>query len=154
MTFVAPDTVEYARELIMPMLREMVNRLASGSRLAISYHFGWRDEERCPANVNGGKAIRPALTLLGAEACGVDPQMALPAAAAVELVHEFSLVHDDLMDRDAPRRHRATVWAEYSSAWHATRVRCCLRPGERTPERARDLRSLVELGGCRMDVAG
>jgi geranylgeranyl diphosphate synthase, type I len=116
MPLVRPDTVGHARELITPTLREMVDRLDPSIRQVVSYHFGWCDEQGSPTNANGGKAIRPALALLGAEACGADPHTALPAAAAVELVHNFSLVHDDLMDHDAQRRHRATVWALWGDA--------------------------------------
>jgi geranylgeranyl diphosphate synthase type I len=110
------DIVGHARELVTPTLQAMVDRLDPGSRLRVSYHIGWCDEQGRPANANGGKAVRPALALLGAEACGGDLEMALPGAAAVELVHNFSLVHDDLMDRDRRRRHRATVWALWGDA--------------------------------------
>jgi geranylgeranyl diphosphate synthase, type I len=116
MTLVTSDIVSHARELVTPTLQETVDRLEPETRLLVAYHFGWCDEHGRPANANGGKAIRPALALLGAEACGVDPQMALPGAAAVELIHNFSLVHDDLMDRDRRRRHRATVWALWGDA--------------------------------------
>jgi geranylgeranyl diphosphate synthase type I len=91
----------------------MVHRLDPSTRLVISYHLGWCDKDGVPTNTNGGKAIRPGLALLGAEAAGTEPEAALPAAVAVELVHNFSLVHDDLMDRDTERRHRATVWAQW-----------------------------------------
>jgi geranylgeranyl diphosphate synthase, type I len=80
----------------------------------------------------GGKRIRPCLTLLAAEAVGGDPDKALPAAAALELLHTFTLVHDDIMDHDDQRRGRPTVhaiWGEemgiivgdtlYSSAFRA-----------------------------------
>jgi geranylgeranyl diphosphate synthase type I len=116
MTLVTRDIGRHARELVTPTLQEMVERLDPSSRLLVSYHFGWCDEHGLPANANGGKAIRPALALLGAEACGVDPEIALPGAAAVEFVHNFSMVHDDLMDRDQQRRHRATVWALWGDA--------------------------------------
>lgn len=116
MTLVTSDTVRHAREFVTSTLHEMVDRLDPGTRLLVSYHFGWSDEHGRPANANCGKAIRPALALLGAEACGSDPQIALPGAAAVELIHNFSLVHDDLMDRDRRRRHRATVWALWGDA--------------------------------------
>ena len=86
---------------------------ASGSGV---YHLGWCDEHGCPLNSNGGKAVRPGLVLLAAEASGADAEDALAGAVAVELVHNFSLVHDDLMDRDARRRHRATVWALWGDA--------------------------------------
>jgi geranylgeranyl diphosphate synthase type I len=55
--------------------------------------------------------VRPALTLLSAEAAGADAAVAVPGAAAIELVHNFSLLHDDVMDGDRERRHRPTVWA-------------------------------------------
>lgn len=59
----------------------------------------------------GGKRIRPTLCLLACEAVGGDPQRALPTAAAIELIHTFSLIHDDVMDEDLVRRGRPTVAA-------------------------------------------
>jgi geranylgeranyl diphosphate synthase type II len=66
----------------------------------------------------GGKRIRPVLVLATAEAAGSSAETALPAAAALELVHTFSLVHDDLpcMDDDAERRGRPSTWAEFGEA--------------------------------------
>jgi geranylgeranyl diphosphate synthase, type II len=66
----------------------------------------------------GGKRVRPVICLATAEAAGVEPEGALPAAAAVELVHNFSLVHDDLpaLDNDAVRRGSPSVWAEHGEA--------------------------------------
>ena len=72
----------------------------------IRYHFGWSDE---PSS-GRGKRVRPLLTLLMCEACGGDWHRALPAASAVELIHNFSLVHDDIEDHSETRRGRATVW--------------------------------------------
>ena len=60
-----------------------------------------------------GKALRPALALLSARAAGAPPERGVTAAVAVELVHNFSLLHDDIMDRDTERRHRRTVWAVF-----------------------------------------
>ncbi len=79
------------------------------------YHLGWEDAEGRPA-AHGGKALRPSLCLLACEATGGDWRRALPAAAAVELVHNFSLVHDDIQDRDRERRHRPTVWSIWGEA--------------------------------------
>ena len=73
-----------------------------------------RDMILHPINA-GGKRIRPALTLLACEAVGGDAQKALPAAASVELLHTFTLVHDDIMDHDMERRGKPTVhslWGE------------------------------------------
>ncbi|HEX8917045.1 MAG TPA: polyprenyl synthetase family protein [Chloroflexota bacterium] len=58
----------------------------------------------------GGKRFRPALCLLACEAAGGQPSSALQAAAAIELLHNFSLIHDDIEDHDPSRRHRPTVW--------------------------------------------
>jgi geranylgeranyl pyrophosphate synthase len=66
----------------------------------------------------GGKRVRPVICLATAEAAGADPDQALPAAAAIELVHNFSLVHDDLpaLDNDEVRRGNPSVWARYGEA--------------------------------------
>jgi geranylgeranyl diphosphate synthase type II len=66
----------------------------------------------------GGKRVRAVICLATAEAAGVEAEAALPAAASLELVHAFSLVHDDLpaLDNDAERRGRASVWAEHGEA--------------------------------------
>ena len=75
------------------------------------YHLGWEDAQGRPTESAGGKALRPTFCLLACEAVGGDWRRALPAAAALELVHNFSLVHDDIQDRDRERRHRPTVWS-------------------------------------------
>jgi geranylgeranyl diphosphate synthase type I len=64
----------------------------------------------------GGKRLRPIMALLACEAAGGTAEDALPVALAVELVHNFSLVHDDIMDRDATRRGRATVHTKWDEA--------------------------------------
>jgi geranylgeranyl pyrophosphate synthase len=66
----------------------------------------------------GGKRLRPALAMAAAEAVGAAPETALPMAAAVELIHTYSLVHDDLpcMDDDALRRGRPTAHVAYGEA--------------------------------------
>ena len=67
-----------------------------------------------PAKPGGaGKALRPALALLSARAAGERAERGVPAAVAVELVHNFSLLHDDIMDGDTERRHRPTAWTVY-----------------------------------------
>ena len=75
-----------------------------------AYHLGWTDAQGHPANEPAGKRIRPALALWACEALGGDPAWALPAAVAVELIHNFTLIHDDIQDGDQLRRHRPTVW--------------------------------------------
>ena len=74
------------------------------------YHFGWIDEQGSSRPNSSGKALRPTLCLLACEVAGGDYSRALPVAAAVELVHNFSLIHDDIQDDDWERRHNPTVW--------------------------------------------
>ena len=76
----------------------------------MQYHLGWVDEGFAPTRDGAGKRLRPMLCLLTYQATGGDPNQALPAAAAIELVHNFSLVHDDIEDRSPLRRGRPTVW--------------------------------------------
>lgn len=76
----------------------------------LRYHMGWLDEDFQPVSANAGKAVRPALCLFACEAVGGDWRQALPAAASIELIHNFSLVHDDIQDGDIERRHRPTIW--------------------------------------------
>lgn len=104
------NCVQRSRERTEPMLREMVSTLDSRSALISAYHFGWRDEAGAPTSVNASKMIRPTLSLLGAEAAGVSTNAAVAGAAAVELLHNFSLIHDDIIDGDESRRQRPTVW--------------------------------------------
>lgn len=77
----------------------------------LRYHLGWTDEHFQSCQGRTGKRLRPVLCLLACEACGGDWEQALPAAAALELLHNFSLIHDDIEDQDATRRGRPTVWA-------------------------------------------
>jgi geranylgeranyl diphosphate synthase type I len=74
------------------------------------YHLGWMDERFSPCDFKGGKQLRSTMCLLACEAIAGDYHRALPGAAAVELVHNFSLIHDDIEDGDEKRRHRDTVW--------------------------------------------
>lgn len=87
----------------------------------MEYHFGWRDADLSASDANPGKLLRPTLVLLGCElAAGRAGQTsrqrratasrAIPAALAIEMVHNFSLIHDDIEDSDEERRHRPTLW--------------------------------------------
>jgi len=79
----------------------------------LTYHMGWTGEGAGPDAT--GKRIRPLMVLLTTAASGGDWQHALPAAAAVELVHNFSLVHDDIQDNSSKRRGRDTTWVKWGS---------------------------------------
>jgi geranylgeranyl diphosphate synthase type I len=109
------DSLQQGRQAVQPALRAALERLDPTSRAIAHYHLGWTDLDGNPTS-GGGKAVRPALALLSAEAAGAAPAVGLPGAVAVELVHNFSLLHDDLMDGDTERRHRPTVWAVHGAA--------------------------------------
>lgn len=79
-------------------------------RGVIGYHLGWLDAVFQPTPVRGGKMFRPTITLLVFEALTGGHQKALPAAAAIEMIHNFSLLHDDIEDNDVERRGRPTAW--------------------------------------------
>lgn len=81
----------------------------------IRYHMGWQEADGAPSD-NRGKALRPSLCMLACKAAGGDPITALPSAAAVELVHNFSLLHDEIQDHDRVRHHRPTVWTIWGEA--------------------------------------
>ncbi len=76
----------------------------------MAYPLGWADENFQPAHADSGKRVRPILCLLVCETIAGEFTPALPAAAAIEILHNFSLIHDDIEDRDELRRHRPTLW--------------------------------------------
>jgi geranylgeranyl diphosphate synthase, type I len=89
----------------------------------MAYHLGWVDEQFQPARLSSGKLLRSALLLWACAATWANEaagerclQQALPIAAAVEFIHNFSLIHDDIEDRDELRRHRRTVWSVWGEA--------------------------------------
>jgi geranylgeranyl diphosphate synthase, type I len=110
----------------MPLISEMLSAIESElqrqvARLdeprtrpfheMLTYHMGWTGEGAGPEAA--GKRIRPLMLLLTTASCGANWQFALPAAAAVELVHNFSLIHDDIEDDSEKRRGRTTVWKKW-----------------------------------------
>jgi len=103
---VMPQVLGRYREAIEEGLRESVSGLDRPLYSIVRYHLGFDDG----AAGYSGKALRPSLLLFAHEALGGEPKGALPAAVALELVHSFSLVHDDIQDRDEERHGRPTVW--------------------------------------------
>lgn len=107
----APDVFERYRTEINAELKSVLDGRQSFLYDMMKYHFGWIDEKGNPQPGSVGKALRPTLCLLACEAVGGSYHRALPAAAAIELVHNYSLIHDDIQDDDRERRHRPTVWS-------------------------------------------
>jgi geranylgeranyl diphosphate synthase, type I len=103
---------------IRALLTDEMSAPAERFRTMLEYHLGWRGpdlqvlEQPAPA----GKKLRPALALLVCKGVSGAEDAALPAAAAVELIHNFSLVHDDIQDRSELRRHRPTLWSLWGAA--------------------------------------
>jgi geranylgeranyl diphosphate synthase type I len=111
---VTPKCFERARRAIQPVLAAGSAGLASELRRVVEYHWGWLEADGSRLDeVRAGKALRPTLALLAAEAVGADASAALPGAAAVEMIHDFTLLHDDVMDEDAERRGRPTAWTVF-----------------------------------------
>ncbi|WP_020666922.1 family 2 encapsulin nanocompartment cargo protein polyprenyl transferase [Amycolatopsis nigrescens] len=111
----AREVLAWSRGEFDPALREAVGSLPESMRVVAGYHIGWCDETGRETEGAAGKAIRPALALLATELAGGAPPAAVPAAVAVELVHNFSLLHDDVMDGDVTRRHRPAAWTVFGT---------------------------------------
>ena len=81
--------------------------------LLLRYHLGWVDRygDTASSASSQGKALRPTLCMFACEALNPDYSRAMPAAAALELIHNFSLLHDDIQDQDLERRHQPTAWS-------------------------------------------
>jgi len=105
----APDILAAMKGLVEPALQGYVDGLHPPLREISRFHFGWDD------GAGAGKAVRPALAVLGARAVGAaeDEPAVVDAACAVEFIHNFSLLHDDIMDNDTERRHRPTAWTVF-----------------------------------------
>jgi geranylgeranyl diphosphate synthase type I len=113
MTMTLPSILTEVDGLVQPEIRAALDRIDERTRLTAGYQLGYWDAEGEPTARGGGKGLRPALVLLSARAAGRGIGEGLPGAAAVELVHNFSLLHDDVIDGDAERRHRPTAWAAF-----------------------------------------
>jgi len=112
MTMMLPSVLAQVDELVQPGIRAALDRIDERTRLVAGYQLGYWDATGEPTG-RGGKGLRPALALLSAGAAGQPVRHGLPGAVAVELVHNFSLLHDDVIDGDLERRHRPTAWAAF-----------------------------------------
>ena len=99
---VATEVLARARTVVQPALNAAASRLAPELRAALEHHLA-----------GGGKYVRAGLALLSAGAAGGDEQVGVVGAVAMELIHNYSLIHDDIIDGDVERRHRRTLWAEF-----------------------------------------
>jgi len=125
-----------------PLERELRRAIPTSERSSLytmlAYHLGWVDAGGRSIEGQRGKQLRPTLLLLAAEAAGGDPAVAMPAAASVELLHNFSLIHDDIQDRSEERHGRRVVWSIWGvaqainagDAMHAAAARSALRCAE------------------------
>ena len=149
----SPEILGRARELVDPAIAAALGGLCDELRVPAEYHFKGR-----------GKGTRPALAILSAEAVGAPPETAVPGAVAIELIHDFSLIHDDIIDNDAERRHRPTVWAKFGTgvgvvvgdALHALAFEVLL--SDPSPPRVKAAKNLAEavsamIAGQSMDMA-
>jgi geranylgeranyl diphosphate synthase type I len=100
-----PHALVRASEVVTPALAAAVDRLDPAVREPVRYHLA-----------GGAKFVRAGLVLLAASAVGGSEEEAVPGAVAIELVHNYSLLHDDIIDRDRERRHRPTVWAKFGES--------------------------------------
>ena len=80
------------------------------------YHLGWRNRALAPELADPGKLLRPIMTILASEIVGGTVEQALPLAAGIQLLHDFSLIHDDIQDNSDLRRGRETVWSIWGIA--------------------------------------
>ena len=108
--------------LFEPLMQRAVTEIGVTSPLLehiAAYHLGWRNADLSPVTgtpPNLGKRVRPRLAMLVAAALGAHPALSAPVAAAIELLHNFTLIHDDIQDRSHLRRHRSTVWSLWGEA--------------------------------------
>ncbi|MBV8222847.1 MAG: polyprenyl synthetase family protein [Candidatus Eremiobacteraeota bacterium] len=138
------DIARYLRSNALP------ERSLAGAMVA--YHMGWIDRTGRSVSSSPGKFIRPSLCVWACEATGGDIENAMPVAAALEWTHNFTLVHDDIQDRDRMRRHRETVWAIWGEAQginagdalHALAIRTLTQPGPHPERQIRAARVIAE----------
>jgi geranylgeranyl diphosphate synthase type I len=114
--------VEDEMRLVLGGTTERPRNLLEGM---IHYHMGWRNAEMSQVTGPGGKRIRPVLCMLVTAGSGGDWEDAIPAAAAIELLHNFSLIHDDIQDASPTRRGRPTLWKLWGVP-HAINAGDCL----------------------------
>lgn len=105
-----PESFLLYRDTVQVELKSVIDSCPSVLCDMLRYHMGWQDEHGHSCDRESGKFVRPTLCLLSCQAVGGDTSQILPAAAAIELIHNFSLIHDDIEDVSDERHHRLTIW--------------------------------------------
>jgi geranylgeranyl diphosphate synthase type I len=105
-----PESFLPYRDTVQVELRSVIDSCPSVLCDMLRYHMGWQDEHGRSCNRESGKFARSTLCLLSCQAVGGDTSQILPAGAAIELIHNFSLIHDDIEDVSDERHHRPTIW--------------------------------------------
>jgi len=105
-----PESFVSYRDTVRVELKKVINSCPLVLRNLLRYHMGWQDENGHSCSRESGKFVRSTLCLLSCEAVGGDTSQVVPAAAAIELIHNFSLIHDDIEDASDERHHRPTLW--------------------------------------------
>jgi geranylgeranyl diphosphate synthase type I len=105
-----PESFVSYRDAVTVELEKVIDGCPPALGKILRYHMGWQDERGHPRRKESGKFIRSTLCLLSCQAVRGDVSQVIPAAAAVELVHNFSLIHDDIEDASYERHHRPTAW--------------------------------------------
>ena len=158
-----PEALGRYRERIDAQLLRAVRGPDLPLYTMVRYQLGQVDADGAPTTTDRGKAVRPTLCLLMCEALGGNLEAVLPAAAGLELLHNFTLVHDDVMDDDRTRRHRPTVWVVWGRSQaidagdllHVLATLSVLRSGGNDPSAtlARDAAEVVTQG-CQLVTEG
>jgi len=105
-----PESLTSYRDTVRVELKKIIDSCPSALCNMLRYHMGWQDEHGHSCSRESGKFIRSTLCLLSCQAVGGDASQVMPAAGAVELIHNFSLIHDDIEDTSYERHHRPTIW--------------------------------------------
>ena len=105
-----PMVLSRYQDILEPALRNTISDRSSFVYDMLRYCMGWSDVTGKPSDSEKGKGIRPSLCLFTCDALGGDVQKAIPAAVSLELIHNFSLIHDEIQDFDEIRHHRPTLW--------------------------------------------
>ena len=105
-----PEFLASYQDKVQAELKEIIDSNSSALYSMLRYHLGWQDKDGHSCYEKSGKLVRPTLCLLSCQVVGGSISQILPVAAAIELIHNFSLIHDDIEDAGYERHHRPTVW--------------------------------------------